>query len=262
MLLFHIILWLLYLEKILLVKFLFFMNEKILIIIPTYNEIENIQKLIETIFDVNPSYNILIVDDSSPDGTSEKVIELQKKYKNLYLQKRSGKLGLGTAYISGLKYGLKNDFDIMVTLDADFSHNPKYLPAVIGKLENYDIGIGSRYVRGGGTKNWGIHRIILSRCANLFAKFMLGLKSNDNTAGFRAYRRRVLETINLDTIISNGYSFLVEMIYRCQKANFTVGESPIIFVDRTEGKSKISKNEIFKAIKTILKLKFGTVLNE
>ncbi|HOK41107.1 MAG TPA: polyprenol monophosphomannose synthase [bacterium] len=230
---------------------------KILIVIPTYNEKENIEKLIRKIFEVNSNYHILIVDDNSPDGTSEIVKKLQTEFTNLHLITRSGKLGLGTAYIAGLKYGYQNGFTAIGTMDADFSHSPEYLPAMVELLKKYDIGIGSRYVPGGGTKNWGIHRKILSRCANAFAKFMLGLKSNDNTAGFRLYKREVLEKINLDNIFSNGYSFLVEMIYKCQKAGFKVGETPIIFIDRKEGKSKISKNEIFKAIKTILRLKFS-----
>lgn len=230
-------------------------NNKVLIIIPTYNEIENIKKLIQAIFSINNDYHLIIIDDNSPDGTANVVENYMSENSNLHLIKRKGKLGLGTAYKTGLKFGLDNNYDVIVTMDADFSHHPRYLPALIGLLPEYDIGIGSRYVPGGGTENWGIHRKILSRTANFVAKTILGIKSNDNTAGFRAYKREILAKIDFDTIKSNGYSFLIEMIYTCQKNDAKVGETPIIFVDRAEGTSKISKNEIFKAIKTILTLR-------
>lgn len=230
-------------------------NKKILIVIPTYNEIENIKKLINSIFSINNNYNIIIIDDNSPDGTADTVTNLKKELTNLFLIKRAGKLGLGTAYITGMKYGIENNYDIIVTMDADFSHDPKYLPDVINLLSENDIGIGSRYVNGGGTRNWGIHRKILSRTANFIAKLVLGIKSNDNTAGFRAYKKEILQKIDFNKIKSNGYSFLIEMIYTCQLNNAKVGETPIIFVDRAEGTSKISKQEIFKAIKTIFTLR-------
>jgi dolichol-phosphate mannosyltransferase len=230
-------------------------DKKILIIIPTYNELENIKKLIQCIFNVNENYEIIIIDDNSPDGTGEVINNIKPTYPNLHLIKRKGKLGLGTAYLTGMQYGIENKYDIIVTMDADFSHDPNYLPAVIGLLDKNDIGIGSRYVPGGGTENWGIHRKILSRVANFVAKLVLGIKSNDNTAGFRAYKREMLEKIDFTKIKSNGYSFLIELIYTCQINKAKVGETPIIFVDRAEGTSKISKQEIFKAIKTILTLR-------
>ncbi|HON56212.1 MAG TPA: polyprenol monophosphomannose synthase [bacterium] len=233
---------------------------KKIVVIPTYNEKENIEKLTNLILELDCDFNVCVVDDNSPDGTAQIVENLQKthnKAKNIHLLKRPGKLGLGTAYKTGINYGLANNFELIFTMDADFSHHPKYLPDFLKKLDEYDIIIGSRYVPGGGTVNWGLHRKILSRCANLFAKIMLNIKSNDNTAGYRGYHRKVFEKINLDIIQSNGYSFLVEMIYYCHKNGFSVGETPIVFVDREKGKSKISKNEIYKAIKTILRLKFA-----
>ncbi|MBP7652715.1 polyprenol monophosphomannose synthase [Candidatus Dependentiae bacterium] len=237
------------------------MTEKLkkLVVIPTYNEKENIYKLIDLIVNLDYEFNVCIVDDNSPDGTSGIVEQMKKEHlkkEQIHLIKRTGKLGLGTAYKTGIKYGLSNGFEIIFTMDADFSHHPKYLPDFLVKLKENDIVIGSRYVPGGGTVNWGMHRKILSGSANLFAKFMLGLKSNDNTAGYRGYHKKVFDKVNLDIILSEGYSFLVEMIFRCSQQNFLIGETPIIFVDREKGSSKISKQEIFKAIKTIFRLKF------
>lgn len=232
---------------------------KKIVIIPTYNEKENIYKLIDEIVNLQYEFNVCIVDDNSPDGTAaivEKMKSEHPKKNQIHLIKRAGKLGLGTAYKTGIKYGLDNKFEIIFTMDADFSHHPKYLPDFISKLKDNDIVIGSRYVPGGGTLNWGLHRKVLSGTANLFAKFMLGLKSNDNTAGYRGYRKIVFEKVCLDDILSEGYSFLVEMIFRCSQNNFKIGETPIIFADREKGTSKISKQEIFKAIKTIFRLKF------
>jgi dolichol-phosphate mannosyltransferase len=233
---------------------------KKMVVIPTYNEKENIEDLINAILNLKYEFNVCIVDDNSPDLTWEIVQKLQKSHlvgSRIHLIKREGKLGLGTAYKAGINYALENNYELLFTMDADFSHNPKYLPDLLNILCNNDIAIGSRYVPGGGTQNWGIHRIVLSKTANLFAKFMLHLKSNDNTAGFRGYHKKVFVKINPEQILSEGYSFLVEMIYRCHQNNFLVGETPIIFFDREKGKSKISKQEIFKAIKTIFRLKFS-----
>lgn len=234
---------------------------KTLIIIPTYNEKENIKKLIDNILIVlkknQINGHILIVDDNSPDGTYKIIKGISNN--KVHLIKRAKKLGLGTAHISGFKYGLKKNFDLLMTMDADFSHNPLYIPNIIKLIKNNDVVIGSRYITNGGTLKWSLHRKITSKGANIFAQIMLGLKSNDCTSGFRCYKSEVLRSINLDNIFSNGYSFLVEMIYKCQRKRFKIGESPIIFVDRNEGKSKISRKEIIKAFYTVMKLFFERI---
>jgi len=229
----------------------------ILMIVPTYNELENIARLVSEIIKQPINADVLVVDDASPDQTGEAVKEIMRTEKRVHLLPRPGKLGLGTAYKDGIRYGLQHGFDFIGTMDADFSHNPKYLPAMFKASENADIVIGSRYVPNGGTVNWGVHRQILSGGANAFARFALGFRTHDNTAGFRLYRRELLEKINLDSIRSNGYSFLVEFLYRCQQQQARVTEVPIIFVDRRDGLSKISKQEIGKAIMTIFRLRFG-----
>lgn len=235
---------------------------KLSIIVPTYNEAENIRGLIYAIGDVcernKLSYNIVIVDDNSPDFTSNLVKEVMQENKNVRLVEREGKLGLGTAYIKGIKYSLDNLHpDLIMTMDADFSHNPKDIPDFVKKIkEGYDVVLGSRYTSGGGIGNWGIHRTIISRGANYLAKVLLGLTTKDNTTGYRLYKREVLERIDLNSIKSNGYSFLMEMVFWCQYHDFKIAEIPIFFDIRRHGASKISKKEIFRALKTLFSLKF------
>ncbi|MEK6856937.1 MAG: glycosyltransferase, partial [Nanoarchaeota archaeon] len=235
---------------------------KLSIIIPTYNEAENIKELISEIGKVCKkdmlSYNIIIVDDNSPDNTSKIVKDVMQEDKHVTLIEREGKMGLGTAYIKGIKYSLNNLHpDLIMTMDADFSHNPKYIPDFMNKIKyGFDVVLGSRYVPGGGIGKWGIHRTIISKGANYLAKTLLGLVTKDNTTGYRIYKREVLERIDLNSIKSNGYSFLMEMVFLCQYHNFKIAETPIFFDIRRHGASKISKKEIFKALKTILGLKF------
>ncbi|MDI6738275.1 MAG: polyprenol monophosphomannose synthase [Nanoarchaeota archaeon] len=232
---------------------------KCAVILPTYNERENIETLIKEIFDVSSKnslgLSIVVVDDNSPDGTAEIVKKLMHENfkQKLFMIERPGKMGLGTAYIAGFRFALEKGCDYAITMDADFSHRPNYLPAMLQKMETCDLCVGSRYVVGGGTKNWGITRKIISRSTNLLAHTLLGLKANDCTAGFRCYKKEVLNTINLNNIYSNGYSFLLEMMYKCQANNFKVGEIPIIFEDRRVGVSKISRQEIIKAMKTLMR---------
>ena len=229
---------------------------KILIVIPTYNERNNIAPLVEEILVNLPDAEILVVDDHSPDGTGEEADRLSKTNPGIHVLHRKGKLGLGTAYLAGMKYFLERDYEGCITMDADFSHNPSYLGALISGMEDYDVMIGSRYVQGGGTVNWSLFRRLLSRSANLLAHRILGLPVNDCTAGFRCYHRRVLQAIDLDSIKSNGYSFLEEMLYICFKKGFRLGETPIIFAGRRHDKSKITKIEIFKAFVTIVRIRF------
>ncbi|MBZ4682643.1 MAG: dolichol-phosphate mannosyltransferase [Fusobacteriaceae bacterium] len=235
------------------------MSKKTLIIIPTYNESENIEKLLELIYSVKSDLNILIVDDNSPDKTYEIIERLMKeKYKNkLFLMKREGKLGLGTAYIAGFKWALERKYDYIFEMDADFSHNPKYIPDFLREIENYDLVIGSRYVKGGGVKNWGIIRKFISRGGSLYSRIILGAKINDFTGGFKCFRRETLEKIDLDKIISNGYSFQVELNYKVWLKGMRIKETPIIFEDRTLGKSKMSKKIFLEAVLKVIWMRFN-----
>lgn len=232
------------------------------VIVPTYNEADNIHDLISQLLALPVPIGVVVVDDNSPDGTGELADEWAEKFPGrVYVLHRPGKLGLGTAYIAGFKFalGLPHIQRIM-SMDADFSHNPRYIPAMIELSKSKDVVIGSRYVPGGGTLNWPQRRIWLSRGANLVTKSCLGLKAMDTTAGFRLYRREVLESIPLDRIFSSGYSFLVEMLFTCQRYGWQVGEVPIIFEDRRKGTTKISRQEILKAQYTVLRLLFRRLL--
>jgi len=225
------------------------------VIIPTYNERENLADLIDRVLDLDVGAHVIVVDDNSPDGTGELADELAAHNGRVFAVHRPGKMGLGTAYIAGFKRALAEGADRVVTMDADFSHNPRYIPALLALTDQHHLGIGSRYVPGGGVMaDWGKHRKFLSWGANYFARLMLGLKAHDCTAGFRCYQREVLQSIELDRIFSNGYSFLIEMLYRCQRTGYSVGETPIIFENRRRGSSKISQAEIFKAMYTVLRL--------
>lgn len=227
---------------------------KICVIVPTYNEKENITDLVQQILALPLNAHAIIVDDNSPDGTGKVADALTEAHDRVHVIHRAGKLGLGTAYIAGFKKGLAEGAERLITMDADFSHNPSYIPQLVDLANYYHITIGSRYIPQGGVVNWGLQRRFLSWGANAFARTVLGLKSNDCTAGFRCYHREVLLNIELDQIFSNGYSFLVEMIFKCQRLGFTVGEIPIIFANRERGKSKISHREIYKAMYTVIRL--------
>ncbi|MCX7791997.1 MAG: polyprenol monophosphomannose synthase [Chloroflexaceae bacterium] len=227
------------------------------VVIPTYNERENIADIISAIL-AYPRFKVLVVDDNSPDGTGTIVAGLAQKDERIELIARPGKLGLGTAYIAGFKRALEQGAQYIFEMDADFSHNPIYLPSLLEYAEqNVDLAIGSRYIEGGATTDWGLIRQLISRGGNLYTRLLLGLKVADATSGFRCYRRRVLESIDLDSIRSNGYSFQVEMAYRTIRAGFRVGERPIVFPDRRVGKSKMSSHIVVEAFITVLKLRFA-----
>lgn len=231
------------------------------IVIPTYNERENLGPLVEGILNLGLGSQIIIIDDNSPDGTGELADELAAQYPGLQVLHRPGKLGLGTAHIAGMKAALANGAACILTMDADFSHHPRHLPDLLTALESLDVVIGSRYVPGGGTRYCTLPRRALSRGANLFARTVLGLHASDATAGFRGYRRAVLESIALDEIRSDGYSFLIELLFRCQRAGWRIGELPILFENRQRGASKISRAEILKAIQTVARLGWERVSN-
>lgn len=230
---------------------------KTLLIIPTYNEIENLPNLIEQVFSYLPETDILVVDDNSPDGTGQFADEMHAANPQVNVLHRAGKLGLGTAYIAGFKYAIEHVYDAAFEMDADFSHDPRYLPDFMKAIENADLVIGSRYIPGGATPNWSIVRRFISGGGNIFARFMLGIKVHDCTAGFRLYRREVLESINLDTVQSQGYAFQVEMANRVMRQGFRIVETPIVFMDRRVGKSKMSKSIVFEALGYVFRTRFS-----
>jgi dolichol-phosphate mannosyltransferase len=227
---------------------------KAAVIVPTYNERDNIDRLIDELLSLPVNVHVIVVDDGSPDGTGEAAGAWAAKTDRVQVIHRPRKLGLGTAYIAGFKHALAADFDRIMTMDADFSHHPRYIPALLDFSRERDMVIGSRYVTGGGTLNCTWRRRALSKGANTFAKIMLGLHALDCTAGFRCYRREVLQAIDLDSIFSNGYSFLIEMIYYVQRRGYQIGEVPIIFEDRRRGTSKISRAEVRRALQTVARL--------
>ena len=227
-----------------------------LIIIPTYNEADNVSKIIPEVLAQDEGFNILIVDDNSPDGTANLVKEMQKTNSRIHLIERPSKQGLGTAYVAGFKYALSHGFDFVFEMDADFSHDPKMLIKLLAKAEECDLVIGSRYISGVNVVNWPLRRLILSYSANLYTRIITGLPVKDATAGFKCYRRVVLESYDLDLIKSNGYSFQIETNYLAWKHGFRVCEVPIVFTDRREGVSKMSKHIVYEAAWMVWKLKF------
>ena len=235
-------------------------NQKICVVIPTYNERENIASTINKILKVADenglNLNILVVDDNSPDGTGDLVEEISKKEPRVHLLRRPGKSGLGSAYRDGFNLAIeKLDAEILVEMDADGSHNPEHLPALIGKiLDGYDVVVGSRYIAGGGIAGWGIKRKIISRVANWLAKNICGVKVNDATSGYRAIRAETVRKIGLSSISASGFSFQVEFLFLAEKAGFRIGEAPIMFVDRVKAKSKLTFREILDFAVQCLKI--------
>jgi dolichol-phosphate mannosyltransferase len=230
---------------------------KKLVIIPTYNEKPNISKLVSKIQSLKiEDLDILFIDDNSPDGTGDILKSFQKDNPNLKLIEREGKLGLGTAYIMGFKYGLENGYDLIAQMDADFSHNPKDLVPLYEEAEKYDWVVGSRYVSGINVVNWPLRRLVLSKGANVYTQLVTGLPIKDGTAGFKCWNRRVLEAIDLEAVKSRGYSFQIEMNFRAWKAGFKCHEHSIVFIDRTVGQSKMSKNIIYEAVWMVWRLVF------
>ena len=230
---------------------------KTLIIIPTYNEFDNLRPLLQEIFSFAPAADVLIVDDNSPDGTGKLADQIHVENPQVNVLHRAGKLGLGTAYIAGFKYAVEHGYDAAFEMDADFSHDPRYLPDFLQKIENADLVIGSRYVEGGDTPNWSLLRRFISGGGNIFARFMLGIPVHDCTAGYRCYRRQVLGSIELDNIEWQGYAFQVELVYRVYKHGFKIVETPIIFMDRRVGKSKMSRTIFLEGFTWVIRTRFG-----
>jgi dolichol-phosphate mannosyltransferase len=235
------------------------MPAKAMVVIPTYNERDNARAIADQALAATPDIDLLFVDDNSPDGTGQILDDLAAVQPRTKVLHRAGKLGLGTAYLDGFRRGLAEGYQLFIEMDADFSHDPKYLPEMIARADaGADLVIGSRYVEGGGTVNWGIGRQIISRGGGLYARTILGVDIRDVTAGFVCYRRKVLETIDLASIHSEGYGFQIEMKYRTVKAGFRVEEMPIVFADRRVGQSKMSKKIVLEALTMVWRLRFGS----
>ena len=232
---------------------------KTLIISPTYNERKNIKQLVDMVIGENPELHLLIVDDNSPDGTGKKVKKLQTVYKNLFLETRPKKSGLGTAYIFGFKWALEKKYDNIIQMDADLSHNPKDLPRMVNNLQKYDLVIGSRYINGISVVNWPLRRLVLSYGANAYSRIITGMPIMDGTGGFKAWRSSVLSSIDLDSVKSQGYSFQIEMNFRAWVKKFNIKEIPIIFSDRTIGQSKMSKTIVYEAIFMVWRLRIWKI---
>jgi dolichol-phosphate mannosyltransferase len=233
-----------------------------LVVTPTYNETENVERLINKVLSQDPSIDMLIVDDNSPDGTAQIVEKLQQTNNRIHLIKRAGKMGLGTAYVAGFKYAIERNFDYVMEMDADFSHDPNEIPKFIKLIQDYDVVLGSRYINGVRILNWPIRRLILSYTASLYTRIITGMPIKDTTGGYKCFNRKVLESIDLEKIHSNGYAFQIEMNYKAWKKGFKITELPITFVDRTHGTSKMSKKIVYEAVLLVWKLKLQSLLKK
>jgi len=232
---------------------------KITVVVPTYNERDNIETLARMILSQDERVDILFVDDNSPDGTGDIADRLASSISRIKVLHRAGKLGLGSAYREGFRIALDNGADYILEMDADFSHDPGMLPLFIEKMSEYDVVVGSRYLNGVSVVNWPIRRLILSYCASVYTRMITGLHLSDCTGGFKCFSRNVLESLDLESIKSDGYSFQIEMNYRCHERGFRIGEIPIIFIDRHAGTSKMSKQIIREAVLMVWKLKLGSL---
>jgi len=230
-------------------------DQKSLVIVPTYNELENLPKLIPAVLSQDESIHILIVDDGSPDGTGKYVKEEMKKNDRVHLLEREKKMGLGTAYLAGFKYALQNNYDIVFEMDADFSHDPNELKNFLIAVKENDLVLGSRYINGVRVLNWPMSRLLLSFFASVYTRIITGMPIKDATGGFKCFRRSVLESIDLDKVKSNGYSFQIEMTFKAYCKGFKIKEIPIVFIDRVKGKSKMSKKIVREAVIMVWKLR-------
>ena len=237
-------------------------SKRVLIIIPTYNERENVQQIVSAVLPVDPRINVLIVDDNSPDGTGEIADRLSAEDNRVNVLHRQNKEGLGRAYIAGFRWALEHGFDYIFEMDADFSHDPKFLPDFLREIEHYDLVLGSRYISGVNVVNWPMSRLLLSYCANIYSRIITGLPIKDATGGFKCFRRKVLETINLDAVQSSGYSFQIEMSARAYNHGFKLKEIPIVFVDRMAGQSKMSKKIMREAIWMVWWIRLKTIFGK
>ncbi len=235
---------------------------KALVIIPTYNEAPNAEKIITEVLQQSEIVEVLIVDDNSPDGTADIVKKMMETNPRIHILQRERKLGLGTAYVAGFKFAIKNKYDFIFEMDADFSHNPKEIPIILGKMDECDVLIGSRYIKGVNVVNWPMKRLILSYFANIYTRVITGMPIHDATAGFKCYKRKVLESIDLDSLRSNGYAFQIETNFIAWKKGFKLFEMPIVFVDRRVGVSKMNKKIVYEAVFMVWRLKLRSIFNK
>lgn len=235
---------------------------KILVIIPTYNERENIGRIVPLVLEKDPSIHVLIVDDGSPDGTGQIADGMVKESDRIFVIHRQNKSGLGTAYITGFKFALQKSYDLIFEMDCDFSHDPKYIPHFLEAIRDADLVLGSRYIKGVNVINWPMSRLLLSYYANVYSRIVTGLPVKDATGGFKCFRREVLESLDLDKVKSNGYSFQIEMSFRAWKKGFRIKEIPIVFEDRKLGQSKMSKRIVREAVWMVWKLRMWSLLGK
>ena len=236
--------------------------QETLIIIPTYNEIDNIERMIDTVFDLYPEISLLIIEDGSPDGTADVVKSKQKQFSNLHIIERSGKLGLGTAYITGFKWALKKHYNYIIEMDCDFSHDPAQVKDLITAAQQNDLVIGSRYIDGIRIINWPFKRLLLSYMASIYTRFITGIPLYDTTGGFKCFTRKALESIDLDRIFSKGYIFQLELNYKVWVNDFKIKEIPIIFYERQDGQSKMGGGIIFEALFAVIRLRIKKTLGQ
>jgi dolichol-phosphate mannosyltransferase len=230
--------------------------ERALVVIPTYNEVENLRPMVEQVLPLG--CDVLVVDDGSPDGTGDLAEDLRASCNGrVDVLHRPGKQGLGTAYVAGFKRALKSDYAYVLEMDCDFSHDPKYLPSFLERAQGADLVLGSRYIPGGGTVNWNVLRRLISKSGSLYSQLVLGLPYRDLTGGFKCFRRQVLESIDLETVRSNGYAFQIELTYRAHRRGFRIVELPIVFYERRVGASKMSKDIVIEAMLMVWRFRFG-----
>jgi dolichol-phosphate mannosyltransferase len=234
--------------------------DKAVLIIPTYNEIANIEKMLDTLNRLHPNLNVLIIDDGSPDGTANVIKSYQQKKTNLFLIERTGKLGLGTAYIKGFRWALEKGFEAVITMDCDFSHDPEAIPDFTSKIGQYDLAVGSRYIGGIRIMNWPMQRLLLSFFASIYARIITGIPFSDSTGGFNCYSRKALSSLNLDKVFSIGYAFQIELKYKIWSQGLPCIEVPITFYERTVGKSKMSRKIIVEAVINVFRLRFKKLM--
>ncbi|MBI5645438.1 MAG: polyprenol monophosphomannose synthase [Ignavibacteriae bacterium] len=234
--------------------------KRALVIIPTYNELENVQGIVPDVLRQDARIEVLVVDDNSPDGTADAVKKMMELEPRIHLLERERKMGLGTAYVAGFKYAIANNFDYVFEMDADFSHDPNLLPEFLQAIEEYDLVLGSRYIRGVNVINWPMKRLLLSYYANVYTRLVTGLPVRDATGGFKCFRTEVLKAINLDAVRSNGYAFQIEMSFKAYRKGFRVHEIPIIFMDRRVGVSKMSKKIVREAVTMVWRLRAQAIL--
>ena len=237
------------------------MGQRVLVTLATYNERENIPPLVDAIFEVGPEYDVLIIDDNSPDGTGAQADQMADQDERIHVIHRSGKLGLGTAIISGMRYAIEQQYDLLLNMDADFSHHPRHIPAIVAGMDQHDVMIGSRYVAGGGVSGWPLKRRIMSKAVGAYTRWLLGIPARDTSGAFRCYRVASLARIDFDRVLSRGYSFQQEILYWCRREGCRIGETAIVFEDRRYGSSKINSLEAAAAAIVIMRLALHRLLS-